>query len=146
MPYIVAEPLPSNLLEWHYVVRYRLNCSVGGWYKRAFLYGFQSPGALRTVYTRVGYIMASWSSPQVRERRLCKFISRLTIVSFLRVPLQATLNIHDHPKWQVTRSECCVIERGILFMFFPWEGLRQTPDCASPSLTTTLTPGTQPGL
>ena len=77
VPYIVAEPLPSNLLEWHYVVRYRLNYSVGGWYKRAFLYGFQSPGALRTVYTRVGYIMASWSSPQVRENRLCKFISRL---------------------------------------------------------------------
>ena len=24
VPYIVAEPLPSNLLEWHYVVRYRL--------------------------------------------------------------------------------------------------------------------------
>ena len=30
VPYIVAEPLPSNLLEWHYVVRYRLNYSVGG--------------------------------------------------------------------------------------------------------------------
>ena len=25
VPYIVAEPLPSNLLEWHYVVRYRVN-------------------------------------------------------------------------------------------------------------------------
>ena len=24
-----------------------------------------------------------------------------TIVSFFRVPLQAALNIHDHPKWQV---------------------------------------------
>ena len=22
VPYIVAEPLPSNLLEWHYVVRW----------------------------------------------------------------------------------------------------------------------------
>ena len=22
VPYIIAEPLPSNILEWHYVVRY----------------------------------------------------------------------------------------------------------------------------
>ena len=30
--------------------------------------------------------------------------------------------------------------------FCPLKGLRQTPDCAFPSLTTTLTLGTQPGL
>ena len=35
VPYIVAEPLPSNLLEWHYVVRgpddspYRGNTQLG---------------------------------------------------------------------------------------------------------------------
>ena len=27
VPYIVAEPLPSNLLEWHYVVRSRVYTS-----------------------------------------------------------------------------------------------------------------------
>ena len=103
--------------------------------------GFLSTGVLRTVYIRAECIMASWSSPQV-ENKTCLWVLHF----FPRVPLQTALHLHDHPKWQVTRSECCVIERGILFMFFPWEGLRQTPDCASPSLTTTLTPGTQPGL
>ena len=34
VPYIVAEPLPSNLLEWHYVVRYRLCCGQV-WYTMA---------------------------------------------------------------------------------------------------------------
>ena len=43
VPYIVAEPLPSNLLEWHYVVRYRLNYSVGGTREPCMVFNHQGP-------------------------------------------------------------------------------------------------------
>ena len=80
MPYIVAEPLPSNILEWHYVVRgpedslYR-----GGLYHGKLVFPSEFPFKPPAIYM---------STPNGRfktDMRLCLSISGAQYVSNAKV-------------------------------------------------------------
>ena len=94
---------------------------------------FFSPGVQRTVYTKVGCIMASWFSPQVRKCQLNSSLYLcLTNLSFFRVPLQATLDIHDHSQWQVSHGIFwCFFAYNILLSYAPHRFKTDTRLCLS---------------
>uniref|UniRef100_A0A0K2U129 Ubiquitin conjugating enzyme E2, J2like [Tribolium castaneum] n=1 Tax=Lepeophtheirus salmonis TaxID=72036 RepID=A0A0K2U129_LEPSM len=70
LPYIVAEPLPSNLLEWHYVVTGPENSPYqGGLYHGKLVFPIEFPFKPPSIY------MITPNGRFITQQRLCLSIS-----------------------------------------------------------------------
>ena len=83
IPYVVAEPLPSNILEWHYVVRGPENSLYeGGFYHGKLLFPAEFP----------------FKPPSIQ----C-FKTSLSLL-FFYIVLCVYRYLHDNSQWQVSSA------------------------------------------
>lgn len=96
LPYITAEPLPNNILEWHYCVKGPEDSPYyGGYYHGTLLFPREFPFKPPSIY------MLTPNGRFKTNTRLCLSISGKTDTSFFEERLKSLLDIRNNCKLSI---------------------------------------------